>query len=789
MYRFTLCRICLWALIITLLFKCNTPAFSQNFDDYKPIKCEGAIPEVFRKRAVDKTEENKAKLVKAGEKRRIKKTKAEFVLKSTFAIDAMLNSGKVLFGDTLTRYVRAVAKNLLAHDPALYNKLQFFTVQSPHVNAFATDAGLIFVNIGLLAQVENEAQLAFILAHEIAHFVKNHSLSTYVKKEEILKDKGAYRDNAIADKIIAYHSFSKELETEADEYGLDIFLKSKYATEQVNGVFDVLLYSALPFDEVPFDRDFFKTDHCHLNPDYFTDTLKKIIAVEDYNDTLSTHPNIKSRRENIKKRIGGKKGGTQSFVLPETAFQYVQKIARFELSRMYLFFHEYENAIYNAYLSLKQNPSRFQEKIIARSLYGLAVHRNCHQYSDVHKDLSEAVGGERYALHYLMDKISIDDLNILALHYALDYQRRHPEDKEMEPIISELTYRLILQNYIKEADLSKTPPEPEKADSTDAKTVNKDKANTASGSKYDKIKNKLAEQSAPVAKTNEDFFKRYALVSFMENPLLKKSIKDANIILKKREAEAEVRKNKRLTRRERKELAKKELRIRSGQAGQYDNTELLARTGLGYMRYDKPVDKIVVISPEFLKIDERKKDQLDFVESESERAALVSRIKRCSQQAGLETVVLNPKDFEAKDVEDFNTMALMKRFIGERFLHKVDSLQPTEPVALAAAAARYQTSNFAFMMVNTTREKKTFQYNVVTFAYLISGYMAPVAVIRMFRPLNYSLFYTLVMDVKTGKAVYAATPFVRMKGAADVQNLYIYENLFTMRHPKKSKKK
>jgi predicted Zn-dependent protease len=43
------------------------------------------------------------------------------------------------------------------------------TVKDPNLNAFTFGGGLVYVHAGLLARLENEAQLAMILAHEIAH--------------------------------------------------------------------------------------------------------------------------------------------------------------------------------------------------------------------------------------------------------------------------------------------------------------------------------------------------------------------------------------------------------------------------------------------------------------------------------------------------------------------------------------------------------------------------------------------------------------------------------------------
>ena len=51
-----------------------------------------------------------------------------------------------------------------------------------------TENGIILINMGLLAQLSNESELAFIMAHEIVHYVEHHiyQLNTY---EEALNQK------------------------------------------------------------------------------------------------------------------------------------------------------------------------------------------------------------------------------------------------------------------------------------------------------------------------------------------------------------------------------------------------------------------------------------------------------------------------------------------------------------------------------------------------------------------------------------------------------------------------
>lgn len=71
-------------------------------------------------------------------------------------------------------YVNKIGGNILSSMPSQPFDYQFYVVKQHVYNAFATPAGHIFINSGLLVALENEEELAGILAHEIAHVVSRH---------------------------------------------------------------------------------------------------------------------------------------------------------------------------------------------------------------------------------------------------------------------------------------------------------------------------------------------------------------------------------------------------------------------------------------------------------------------------------------------------------------------------------------------------------------------------------------------------------------------------------------
>src|ERR687894_742924 len=81
---------------------------------------------------------------------------------------------------TVTEYVNRVGQNLVLHSDA---KIPFTikVIDSDEVNAFALPGGFFFVNRGLILAADNEAELAGVMAHEIAHVAARHAMENQAK--------------------------------------------------------------------------------------------------------------------------------------------------------------------------------------------------------------------------------------------------------------------------------------------------------------------------------------------------------------------------------------------------------------------------------------------------------------------------------------------------------------------------------------------------------------------------------------------------------------------------------
>ncbi|HVQ62759.1 MAG TPA: M48 family metalloprotease [Burkholderiales bacterium] len=93
----------------------------------------------------------------------------------------LVGAAPLLANTEVERYVNRVGRWLSLNSERPGLNWQFGVLDTGNVNAFSTPGGYVLITRGLLERLKNEAELAGVLAHEVAHVVKKHHLTAMRK--------------------------------------------------------------------------------------------------------------------------------------------------------------------------------------------------------------------------------------------------------------------------------------------------------------------------------------------------------------------------------------------------------------------------------------------------------------------------------------------------------------------------------------------------------------------------------------------------------------------------------
>ena len=366
----------------------------------------------------------------------------EAVYKSQFEdFSRTIENKELYFDDNLQGYIQKILGEITRNNSDLKDKnLAVYFSRDPEANAYSIGDGTIVFNIELLKYLNDEAEIGYIICHEIAHYTLNHrdqSIQKEISSQNLKEAKALEKDlkKSKFNKQIKSESFAKSSvysrknrsraqEFQADSLGLDYFKNTKYNTASSISLLKHLSKTDTETDSLPrasYPKNF-TTKNQHF--------IKEWIIMEDYSkysyskenifkwdvDSLKTHPDCEQRIEKITNRV---KNNKTNYYTDKAFFDDLKKRIEYEQIYNNYYLKNYGLSLYDALKLKEKNPkSIFLKEIITSNLEALAKAKKEMRINSYIPSINpnEQTKSQQYYFNFVSN-LTLSELEQLALDY------------------------------------------------------------------------------------------------------------------------------------------------------------------------------------------------------------------------------------------------------------------------------------------------------------------------------------------------------------------------------------
>jgi hypothetical protein len=334
------------------------------------------------------------------------------------------------------QYLQQVLGKIIKANPVLKaDELRLFFTRDWWPNAYSMGDGSIAINAGLVIHMHNEAELAFVLCHELAHYYRSHTLQSvdnYVTitnssefqkklKELSKKEFGVNRELEKLSLNLIFNSrhHSRSRETEADLQAFAFFKNTGYDTKGIVSLLQLLdtidnatifpklnVQTILNFENYPFKKKWIQEESAIFSK---IDTQTAEEKVKEI-DSFKTHPDIALRIAALKDSVASQTTG-KVFLVDENYFQKLKEELLLEMIE-----HTYQsdnvsrNLYYNLLLLQQQKHVNLAAYLLARDLNRIYEQQKNHK-AGLLLDTENKFYSEDYnQLLRVLNRIRLDEL-------------------------------------------------------------------------------------------------------------------------------------------------------------------------------------------------------------------------------------------------------------------------------------------------------------------------------------------------------------------------------------------
>lgn len=365
------------------------------------------------------------------------------------AIGLLWESDRSVTDPVAHGYLQAIVKKIVTANKELQQtdaRIVFSRDWWP--NAYSMGDGSIAINAGLFIYLDNEAELVFVLCHELAHYYLDHAgsaIKKYVEtvnsdafqKELKLIAKTEYGVNKRLEELTRSFAFSsrrhsRENEAEADRLAFSFMKNTGYDCNAIQSclqlldkVDDSLLYKPLDLQQVFNLANFsFKKKWIQGESSIFSQMKEEESPMERREkDSLKTHPDCNKRIALLETSIRGLEVGGEKFLVDSGLFSKLKKDFFVEMTEQC---YRDENLSRNLYYSLLllQSGENLPVAVysVVRCLSTIYSAQKNHQLGTKIDSEKSIYPGDYNLLLRMLDKIRLEEIASLNFHFYKQYE-------------------------------------------------------------------------------------------------------------------------------------------------------------------------------------------------------------------------------------------------------------------------------------------------------------------------------------------------------------------------------
>ncbi len=352
----------------------------------------------------------------------------------------------------INNYLQAIVKKIIAANDELKStdaRVVFSRDWWP--NAYCMGDGSIAINAGLFIFLKNEAELAFVISHELSHYYLHHNakeIHEYVEKindEEFQKKlkriaKQGYSVNKQLDDLLKTMVFdsrrhSRGNEAEADTYALRFMKNTGYdcnaiktCLQMLDNVDDTTYFNQSPLIETELNSSGypFKQSWIEKESSIFSAIKEDDSPLsQQEKDSLKTHPDCAQRIvlfENQWKDDGLKRN---AFLVSEEKFNELKKEFYYEIMEECYREDELSRNLYYALTLLQNEPgNQYAVYSVVRCFNRIWYLQKNHQLEQAIEKEDKSFPAQYNLLLRMLDRIRLDEIISLNIAFAAKYEEQ-----------------------------------------------------------------------------------------------------------------------------------------------------------------------------------------------------------------------------------------------------------------------------------------------------------------------------------------------------------------------------